>query len=123
MRILNARAHGILDYVLVVVLVVTPFVAGLGGLVALLVFLLAALHLVVTLTTRFPVGAVGIIPFWVHGLIELLVAAFLVAAPFLIGFGPGSPARRAYVALAALIFLVWLLTDYGAPEGRERRSA
>jgi hypothetical protein len=36
----------------------------------------------------------------------------------MLGFGPGSPARRAYVFLGAAVFLVWLLTDY-----HERRTA
>ena len=122
MKIFNARIHRVLDYATVVILLLTPLVAGLGGIVALLLILLAVVHLVLTLVTRFPFGTAGVISFWVHGLIELVVAVALVSAPFLIGFGPGSPARRAYVALAALIFLVWLLTDYrdGTPTDKQR---
>jgi hypothetical protein len=111
MKLFNARVHRILDFVTVVILVLTPIVAGLGGLIALVLFLLAAVHLILTLATRFPGGG-GVVSFWIHGVIELVVSIALVGAPFFFGFGPGSPARRAYVFLGALIFLVWLLTDY-----------
>jgi hypothetical protein len=112
MKLFNARIHRALDFVTVIILVVTPLVGGLGGLIALVLFLLAAVHLILTLATRFPPGGSGVVSFWIHGVLELVVSVSLVAAPFLFGFGPGSPARRAYVFLGALIFLVWLLTDY-----------
>ncbi len=112
MKLINAGVHRLLDFATVVILVLTPLVAHLGGLVAIALIFLAVVHLVLTLVTRFSPGASGVVSFWVHGIIELLVAVALVATPFLFGFGPGSPAKRAYVFLGALIFLVWLLTDY-----------
>ena len=55
-----------------------------------------------------------------HRLLDfVLVAAeavFFVALPYLAGFGPGSPAKRFCVTMAALIFPVWLLTDYRGTE-------
>jgi hypothetical protein len=112
MRVLSARIHGYLDFVLVAILVLGPFVVGLGGSPALIAWLLAAAHLLLTLATRFPMGVWRVIPFWVHGLVELAVAAFFAALPFTAGYSPGSPARRFYVTMAALVFLVWVLTDY-----------
>ena len=85
-------------------------------------WLFFALATILTLATRYPFGTTGLISFWLHGLLELVVAVALVSAPFLIGFGPGTPARRAYVALAGLIFLVWLLTDYGAGNAADKRG-
>ena len=112
MKLFNPRIHRVLDFATVVILVLTPIVAGLGGLIALVLFLLAAVHLILTLATRFPPGSGGVVSFWTHGVIELVVSIALVAAPFFFGFGPGSPAKRAYVFLGALVFLIWLLTDY-----------
>ena len=116
MRVLSARIHGYLDFVLIAILVIGPFAVGLGGTPALISWLLAALHLIVTLATRFPMGVWRVIPFVVHGLIELAVAAFFAALPFTGGYSPGSPARRFYVTMAAFVFLVWVLTDYRATE-------
>jgi hypothetical protein len=75
-------------------------------------WLIAAAHLLLSLATRYPMGVWRVIPFVVHGLIELAVAAFFAALPFTAGYSPGSPARRFYVTMAALVFLLWVLTDY-----------
>ena len=70
-----------------------------------------------TLMTRFPAGIYKAIPLMVHGFVELAVAIFLVLLPYIAGFGPGSPAKRFYVTMTAVIFVVWLLTDYRAADG------
>ncbi len=112
MRILSPRIHGYLDYVTVAIFLLAPLVIGLGGKAALLSYTLAVVHLVMTLLTRFPGGISRIIPLVVHGLVELAVAIALILLPFWAGFSPGSPARRFYLTMGAVIFVVWLLTDY-----------
>ena len=113
MKLIHGGVHRGIDFATVVILVLTPLVAHLGGLIAVVLILLAIVHLILTLATRFTPGGSGAVSLWTHGIVELVVAVALVAAPFVFGFGPGTPARRAYVFLGALIFLVWLLTDYG----------
>ena len=112
MRILNARIHGSLDFVTVALLVVGPLLFGLGGSVAAIAWTLAAVHLVLTLVTRFPYGRVPLVPFVVHGLIELAAGAFLIVLPSLAGYAPGSPARRFYTIVGVAILVVWAITDY-----------
>lgn len=112
MRVLSARIHGYLDFVIVLILVIGPFAVGLGGSPALISWLVAAALLLLILATRYPMGVWGSIPFVLHGLIELAIAAFFAALPFTAGYSPGSPARRFYVTMAAVVFLVWVLTDY-----------
>lgn len=112
MRILSPRTHGYLDYVTVAIFLLAPLVLGLGGNPALLSYTLGIVHLVLTLLTRFPGGISRIIPLVVHGLVELAVAIALILLPFWAGFSPGSPARRFYLAMGAVLFIVWLLTDY-----------
>jgi hypothetical protein len=123
MRVLSARIHGYLDFVVIAILVLGPFVVGLGGTPALISWLIAAAHLLLTLSTRFPMGVWRVIPFVVHGLIELAVAAFFAALPFTAGYSPGSPARRFYVTMAALVFLLWVLTDYRGDEPGLNRAS
>jgi len=116
MKLFHPGVHRILDFATVVILVLTPILSGFGGLFALVLFLLAAVHLVLTLVTRFSPGGVGAVSFWTHGIIEIVVAVALVAIPYVFGFGIGSPAKRAYVFLGAWIFLIWLLTAYRAAD-------
>lgn len=81
MRVLSPRIHGYLDFAVVVIFLLAPLALGLGGTPALVSYLLAIVHLVMTLMTRFPAGISKKIPFMVHGFIELAVAIFLVLLP------------------------------------------
>ncbi|HKB70878.1 MAG TPA: hypothetical protein VKH46_08550 [Thermoanaerobaculia bacterium] len=111
MKLITPAAHRLLDFAAVVVFAVAPFAFGLGGLPAAICWALAIVHLLVTLATRFP-GRSGGIALVAHGVLELVVAIFLVAASWLFGFAPGSPARYFFVTAGVALFLVWLLTDY-----------
>lgn len=112
MRILSPKVHMVLDFVTVVVFLVAPLAVGLGGLPAAICYVLAIVHLLMTLLTRFPGGGAKPVSLLLHGMVELAVAIVLVALPYIAGFGPGSPAKRFFVTMAALIFVIWLLTDY-----------
>jgi hypothetical protein len=54
---------------------------------------LAAVHAAMTLLTAFPLGAVKIIPFPTHGVIEIVAAVFILLAPWLLGFRDGLDAK------------------------------
>jgi hypothetical protein len=110
--IIPPRVHGILDYVTVVAFAAAPSLVGLDGSARILAYTLAAVHLTLTLITAFPLGVAGIVPFRVHGAIELLVSISLVAVPWLLGFAALPAARNFYVGAGAAIFVVWLLTRY-----------
>ena len=112
MRILSARIHGFLDLVVVAVFLLAPLLVGLGGRPALISYTLAVVHLVMVLMTRYPMGLWKTIPFFAHGIVELIVGAFLLILPSFDGYGPGSPARRFYLAMGAAILIVWALTAY-----------
>lgn len=118
MRILSARVHGVIDLVTVLVLVLGPLVVGLGGAPAAIAYSLAAIHLLMTLLTRFPMGVWKRIPFYVHGIVELVVGIALLLLPTFAGYGPGSPAKRFYIAMGAVILVVWALTAYRGPDDR-----
>jgi hypothetical protein len=112
MRSIGAWSHGIIDYLMVIILVIAPGVAGFAGRQATWCYLLAAIHLVLTLLTRFPLGAAKIVSFPIHGALELIVAVLLIALPWVAGFAAGVHSRNFFVIIGLLIFFIWLLTDY-----------
>ncbi len=116
MRVLGPRLHGYVDIAVIVVFALAPFLVPLGGTPALISWGLALAHLILTLITRYPMGKSPQIPFLAHGLVELAVAVFLAVLPRLGGYSPGSPARRFYWAMAIVIGVVWVLTDYRGGE-------
>jgi hypothetical protein len=116
MRILSSRVHGVIDLVTVLVLLLAPTLIGLGGSPAAIAYSLAAIHLLLTLLTRFPMGVWKTIPFVYHGIVELIVGVALLLLPSYAGYGPGSPAKRFYLAMGAVILVVWALTAYRGSE-------
>lgn len=122
MRVLRPTIHGILDYAVVIAFALAPALLGLSGLPATVSYLLAGIHLLLTLVTAFPLGAVKLVPLPLHGVIELVVSIVLVALPWILRFTQDTLARDFYVGAGALIFLVWLITDYTAADQKPGRS-
>ena len=112
MKLISPRIHGYLDIVTVLLFLLAPTLFGLNQLPAWLAYSLAVVHLIVTLTSDFPLGIVKIIPFPIHGWIERIVGPTLVAIPFILDFSTDEIARNFYIAAGIVIIAVGLLTDY-----------
>lgn len=112
-KIIPPTAHGVFDYLAVVVFAILPsLVEPIIGWFAIFFYLLAGAHLALTLATRFSAGMFDGISFRIHGLIELLVAILLVVCPWIVGFNDLTVVRNTFVISGMALFVVWLLTDY-----------
>jgi hypothetical protein len=107
---LSATVHGYLDYVTVAIFVAAPSLIGLSGLAKIFAYVLAGIHLAMTLVTDFPLGAVQLLPFTIHGWVERVVGPVLILLPFGLSFD--APARGFYIFIGIVIIIVGLLTDY-----------
>ena len=112
MTILSPQAHRALDFLTVVAFALAPTVVPLTGPAAILAYVLAAVHLAMTLATEFPEGGRKPLPFRWHGLVEAVVGVTLIVLPFILGWT--GAARTFYVAAGAVILGVWALTRYNA---------
>jgi hypothetical protein len=112
MKPINGRLHGILDYLTVLVFALAPSVLGLTGIAAGLSYLLAVVHLLVTLATDFELGVARLLPARWHGRIELVVGPVLVVVPWVLGFSDDATERTFFVVVGVVIFAVWALTTY-----------
>jgi len=112
MKILSPRQHGYLDYVTVAAFAVAPTVFGLTGMFAMIAYALAVVHLLLTFATSFPAGVVKLVPFKLHGIIELIVAIALIALPWLLHFADTPVPRNVFIGFGVVIFIVWLVTAY-----------
>jgi hypothetical protein len=125
MNKISTRMHGYLDFVTVVIFLLAPTVFGLTSTPAAIAYLLAVVHLVMTLATDFPFGVVRVIPFSIHGWVERVVGPTLVLLPLLLGFFGQPAARNFYIGIGIIIIVVGFLTDYSAqdPGAPQRVSA
>jgi hypothetical protein len=110
MKIISPTQHGYLDYVTVVLFLLAPSLLGISGVAATIAYLLAGIHLAMTLVTDFPLGVIKKLPFPVHGLVERVVGPALILLPFIFGFA--GTAVAFYIVMGIVIILVGLLTDY-----------
>lgn len=115
MKILSPTAHGILDYLTVAFFAVAPTMFGLTGTYATVCYVLAAGYLVISLLTAYPLGIMRLIPFLVHGRLELVSGLVFLASPWLFGFADDSvTARYLFMGAGVVFLLVWFITDWRA---------
>lgn len=112
MKLLSPRVHGFLDYLVVVFLLLAPSLFGFRGIAATLCYVLAPIQLVMSLLTDYPLGIAKVIPFPVHGAVELIVALGLIVMPWIFGFSIFAMQRNFFIASGVGLGLVWLVTNY-----------
>lgn len=120
MKVLNARVHGMLDYVIAALFALAPTLFGFEGTPQIVCYVVAAVHLTLSLFTAYPLSIAKLIPFPLHGKVEMVVVPSLVALPWLAGFSDVTPARNFFLAAAALIAVVALLTNYQSADATAR---
>ncbi|MDI1316222.1 hypothetical protein [Flavobacterium sp.] len=109
---LNSRIHGAIDYGVVMFLLISPVYFGLATVTSTCTYILGIVHFFLTLFTKFELGIVKIIPFKIHGMIELGVAIILVGLGFYLGKLEGDLSKYYYLSFAIAVFATWLITDY-----------
>lgn len=112
MKIISSKLHGIIDYLFSTFLLLSPTLFQMEGNLCTITYSLGAAHLLITSLTDFEVGLIRLIPFRIHGLIEIIVSVSLAALAFWF-FNTGSEfGFYFYMALAVVIMLVFILTDF-----------
>ncbi len=88
MRILSTRVHGIMDYVMGILLLASPYLFGFatGGIKQWLPMLLGVAMIGMALMTRYEMSAVRLIPMPAHLAVDGLSGVLLAASPWLFGF-------------------------------------
>jgi hypothetical protein len=125
-RILNSTVHGVLDYGLALAFLLLPGLLDFPGFAASLSYIIGVVYLGASLITRYPLGALKLIPFPVHGVLEAIMAASWIAMPWLFEFARHAAARNFFVIAGLGLLLVAACTDYQSTgsrifKGEERR--
>lgn len=99
MRFLSTKAHGVLDYLVGILLIAAPWLFNFarGGAETWIFVILGAGALLYSLLTRYELGAVKMIPMPVHLILDAMSGILLAASPWLFNFDD-------YVYLPHLIF-------------------
>jgi hypothetical protein len=115
--------HGVLDYVVGILLVAAPFLLGFDdiGAATAVSIVSGVVMLAVAAASDGPVSLVNSIPRPVHILLDVAMGAFFIAAPFLFGFSDESSPTAFFIVLGLLGVLSVIATRF--PEGPSPRRA
>src|SRR5687767_13911397 len=116
--------HGLLEYVVGVFLIAAPFLLGYDNLNMPLGVSIATgvIVLVLAAITEGPTGLVQQFPVSAHVTFDFLLAIFLIAAPFILGFGDDPTPRNLFIALGVAHLLISIGTRYRGGTPAERTS-
>jgi hypothetical protein len=113
--------HGILEYLVGVLLIASQFVFDFdsGGAKAVSV-VIGVLIIVLAASTEGPTGLIDQVMIRSHAAFDYVVAAVLIASPFLFRFTDDAEATAVFIVLGMLHLLVSIATRY-LPERVEQR--
>ena len=123
MKILQPRTHAILDYGLAALFLLAPTLFDFSATAATLSYVSGIAYIGASLLTKYPLGAIKLIPFPLHGVLESIMAAGWIVAPWLAGFADVPAARNFFVAAGIALLAVVSITDYRASESLGRHGA
>ncbi|HET9065322.1 MAG TPA: hypothetical protein VFN22_05850 [Gemmatimonadales bacterium] len=119
MSSLATPTHRLLDLLTVVVFLAAPSVFHLSGPPEDIAYLIAAVHLLMTILTIFPPAGRGVVPFALHGTVELLVGLGLVTLTFALRWT--GVAHTFYLVMGIVMLLIWTLSEYKGKVAPRRR--
>ena len=112
MKKLSPRVHGILDYFTVLFLLLSPSLFDMQTPGSVFTYVLAIVHLVLTLLTDFPAGVFKVVPLKIHGLIEIIVSIALIAVAVWFRSSGDNVSFYYYLIFAVILFIVWATSEY-----------
>ena len=116
-----AFVHGVVEYLAAILLIAAPFLFSFDDDTATAVSIVAGvLVLVVSAFTALPTGLIKSIPVQAHAVIDFLLAAVLIAAPFVFGFSDDGTATAFFIVLGVVHLLLTIATRFVSEE-RPRR--
>jgi len=88
MKVISSKMHGVLDYLVGIILIMSPWIFGFadGGREMSIPIILGILSVVYSLLTRYEFGVYKVIPFKAHLMVDALSGVLLAASPWIFNF-------------------------------------
>lgn len=112
LKILSPATHGPLDYLFAIFLFVAPTLFAFFDTATILAYTFGAGYILAATLTLYPLGVVRLLSFPMHGILELIMALFWIACPWLFNFANDIAGRNFFVAAGVVLLVVVALTDY-----------
>jgi hypothetical protein len=118
-----AFVHGLVEYVAGIFLVAAPFLLSYDSDAATAVSIVAGVViLIVAASTAMSTGLIKSIPVQAHVVLDYLLAAVLIASPFLFAFTRDGSATAVFIVLGVAHLLLTIATRFIRDERPPRRG-
>ena len=118
-KLLPAWLHAIADYAVGALLIVVALSVEMSTAATVTGVAVGATVLAVSLLTKYPLGAVKVLPFTVHSLGDYAAVVLLLVAPFALSFNDTDMGATAFYVVAGIAVLgVSLITNYQYSDDR-----
>jgi hypothetical protein len=112
--------HGFVDYLFGAFLIASPFLFGFDSGSAKAVGIVGGvIVLVLAASTSWATGLIKSIPPEAHAIFDVIIAALLIASPFVFGFSDDGTATAVFIVTGVVALLYGIATRY-TPESRDR---
>jgi hypothetical protein len=117
-----AFIHGAVEYAAAGLLIAAPFLLAFDSDAATAAsIVVGVVLLVIAASTESTTGLAKVIPVTIHAVLDLVLAGFLIAAPFLFGFSDETNATAFFIVLGVAHLLLTIgtrfLPERAAPQG------
>jgi hypothetical protein len=113
---LSARLHGLLEYLIGAFFIASPFIFGFDASVAVAIGVVGGIVLILMAATAQTGPALsGMVPVGLHVLFDVVLAAFLVASPFIFGFSDEAAPTGLFIGAGVVHLLVTIATRFLPP--------
>lgn len=113
---ISARVHGLAEYVLGGFFIASPFIFGFDASAAVAIGVAGGVALILmAATAQTGPRLSGMVPVGLHVLLDIVVAAFLIAAPFLFGFSDEAAPTGLFIGAGVLHLLATIGTRFLPP--------
>ena len=126
MRIITRRVHGVLDYLVGVLLILAPtlFDFRIGGAAQWLPVTLGVATIIYSLLTRYELGAIRLLSFRTHLALDAVNGVLLALSPWIFGFSDQVFIPHLLLGLIELGAVMMTRADVSdGPRARQARAA
>ena len=112
MKPITPKSHTVVDVLFCLAMIAAPMALRFGGTPATLCYVIGGGYFVFAMLTNTPIAPVRLIPFRVHGGVEIVAGLGLLAAPWIFGFSDVDVAKWLFVGAGIVTFIVFSLTQW-----------
>ena len=105
MRFIPTLVHGVIDYIVGLVVIALPFMLGFQGATRLTLVALGIIAILYSLITDYELGAVRYLRVRFHLLLDIVFAVAMLALPSLLEFPPDLRWPNYLIGVAALVLV------------------